>query len=96
MTKQSDSNTLGKKDVANFIATKTGCKKGDAELYVDAFLEFIVAQTGEGKKIQFRNIGAFTKVERAARTARNPHTGASIEVDAKATLKFKPAASFSY
>jgi nucleoid DNA-binding protein len=44
-------------------------------------------------EVAIHGFGTFKVKQRAARTARNPHTGESIKVPAKKALAFKPASS---
>ena len=44
----------------------------------------------KGEKVAITGFGIFEKVERAARTARNPATGASVKVKKTSVPKFRP------
>jgi len=43
----------------------------------------------DGEKIEIRGLGSFTIRERKARVARNPKTGAVVEIPARKTPFFK-------
>lgn len=45
----------------------------------------------ESHRVTVQGFGSFTLVTKKARTARNPATGAAVEVPVKTTLKFKPS-----
>jgi DNA-binding protein HU-beta len=47
-----------------------------------------------GDKVAITGFGVFEKSERPARTARNPATGAEINVPASSVPKFRPGADF--
>jgi DNA-binding protein HU-beta len=47
-----------------------------------------------GDKVAITGFGVFEKSERPARTARNPATGATIEVPESSVPKFRPGADF--
>ena len=44
----------------------------------------------QGNKVTFAGFGTFETSQRAARTGRNPQTGATMEIKAATTPKFKP------
>jgi len=80
---------LTKSQLTEAIATKIGVEKKTA----DALLECLAQLAYEHAKDEFTlpGIGKLVLVDRAARTARNPQTGAEIQVPAKKALKFRVA-----
>jgi len=70
------------------IATKTGLSKNAAAEAVDAVIGTIVETLKAGDKITFPGFGSFSVSERAARTGRNPQTGAEIKIAASKSGKF--------
>jgi DNA-binding protein HU-beta len=80
---------LTKSQLTEAIAAKTGVEKKTA----DALLECLAQLAYEHAKDEFTlpGIGKLVLVDRAARTARNPQTGAEIQVPAKKALKFRVA-----
>lgn len=82
-------NTISTGAMAEALAKKfeLGAKQAD-----DIMREIITAikdHVKAGKSVQLYGIGTFSKVERAARKARNPMTGDTVKVPAKLALKFK-------
>ncbi len=71
------------------IAEKSGLSKKQAELALGAFIDSVTEALPEGDKVQLRGFGTFEVKERAARTGRNPSTGATIEIPASKTPTFK-------
>jgi DNA-binding protein HU-beta len=57
-------------------------------------LETIQSAVASGDKVAITGFGVFEKSERPARTARNPATGAPIEVAASSVPKFRAGADF--
>lgn len=51
--------------------------------------DLIARECDAGERIILRGFGTFKQVTRAARTARNPATGAVVDVPAKTVLTFK-------
>lgn len=81
----------GKADIADHIADAVGITKKQAgeafEACFDAIVDFLV----EGERVQIPGVGSFSVTERAARSGRNPATGATIRIPASKNCKFKPS-----
>lgn len=71
------------------IADKSGLNKKQAEQALDAFVATVTEALKEGDKVQLMGFGTFEVKERAARTGRNPATGATIEIPAGKVPSFK-------
>ena len=71
------------------IAEKSGLSKKQAELALGAFIDSVTEALKEGDKVQLMGFGTVEVKERAARTGRNPLTGATIEIPASKTPTFK-------
>ena len=56
-------------------------------------LDIIAEQLTAGDKVSFTGFGSFEVSKRAARTGRNPQTGASIEIAASSVPKFTAGAT---
>ena len=65
--------------------------KKDCARVVDAFLEAIKEALQEQKNIEVRGFGTFKIRQRKTRMARNPRTGAPVEVSARPVPGFKPS-----
>ena len=61
----------------------------DIERIVATIFEEISAALSRGDRVELRGFGAFSVKRRAARTARNPRTGAAVQVKAKHVPFFK-------
>lgn len=86
--------SLKKAELIACVADKASLAKVDAEAAIEALLETIVDAMKEEKTINFSGFGSFSTTLRPARTARNPRTGESIEVEETKIVKFKVAKSF--
>lgn len=80
---------MNKADLVEFVATSTKSSKTQAEEAVNAVLAGIEKGLKKDKQVQL--VGSFTLsvTKRAARTGRNPQTGAEIKIAAKNVVKFK-------
>ena len=84
---------MNKGDLIDAISGRLGGKKPATEA-VNAVLETIQSAVAAGDKVAITGFGVFEKSERPARTARNPATGATIEVPKSSVPKFRPGADF--
>ena len=65
--------------------------KKDCARVVDAFLDAIKAALMEQRNIEVRGFGTCKVRQRKTRMARNPRTGAPVEVSARPVPVFKPS-----
>jgi DNA-binding protein HU-beta len=79
---------MTKAELIDAVAEKAGTSKADAERTVDAFFEVVVTNAKNGDKVAWPGFGSFSTTRRAARTGRNPQTGAPVNVPASTALKF--------
>src|SRR5262249_34871658 len=63
----------------------------DSEVIVEAIFDSVVRSLRTGDKIEIRGFGSFRTRQRQPRVARNPKTGARVEVPAKRIPYFKPS-----
>ena len=81
--------TVTKKELVDRIADRTGSKRVVVKQIVQGFLDEIVAELGQGNRLEFRDFGVFENKHRAARIAQNPKTLQRVHVPEKRTVKFK-------
>ena len=80
---------MNKADLVAAMAEKAGVSKKDAEASLKAFTDVVAEELKKGEKIQLVGFGTFEVSERAARTGRNPQTGAERKIAASKDPKFK-------
>lgn len=80
---------MNKADLVAAMAEKAGVSKKDAEASLKAFTDVVAEELKKGEKIQLVGVGTFEVSERAARTGRNPQTGAEMTIAASKAPKFK-------
>jgi DNA-binding protein HU-beta len=78
-----------KSEIIAELAATVGVEKKQVEAMLETLVAMAVREASEGFTIP--GLGKLVKVERAARTGRNPATGATIQIPAKTVLKFKVA-----
>ena len=84
---------MNKRDLIDALSGRLGDKKSATEA-MNAVLETIQSAVADGDKVAITGFGVFEKSDRPARTARNPATGAEIQVAAQSVPKFRPGADF--
>ncbi|MBQ7597519.1 MAG: HU family DNA-binding protein [Clostridia bacterium] len=84
---------MNKVELINAVAEKTGLTKKDADKAVAAVIASIEESLKTGEKVQLIGFGTFEVKERAARTGRNPQTGAAVEIAASKVPAFKAGAA---
>ncbi|MFQ5590521.1 MAG: HU family DNA-binding protein [Phycisphaerae bacterium] len=81
--------TITKKELIDRIAETQGCKRVVVKRVIQAFLESIVEELGNGNRVEFRDFGVFETRFRAPRQAQNPKTMDKVMVPLKRTVKFR-------
>lgn len=84
---------MNKAQLVAALAHRLG-DRGAAALAVDELLDVIVRAVHAGDSVTIPGFGVFERRERAARTGRNPQTGASIQLAATSVPAFRAGASF--
>jgi DNA-binding protein HU-beta len=74
--------SLNKSEVVSAIAAKSGLTKADAENALNAFQDVLVESLAKGEAVKLTGLLSVERVERAARTGRNPRTGEEIQIPA--------------
>lgn len=80
---------MNKSELVVAMAEKAELSKKDAEAALKAFTEVVAEELKKGERIQLVGFGTFEVSERAARTGRNPQTGAEMTIPASKAPKFK-------
>ncbi|RLE22204.1 MAG: DNA-binding protein [Acidobacteria bacterium] len=79
----------GKADMVTRIHELTNITKTDVAMVYDEIFSQIGETLSGGDKVSIPNFGTFLVSERAARQGRNPATGATIQIAASKTARFK-------
>src|SRR5512141_3359120 len=81
--------TITKKELIDRIADGTGHRRVQVKKVVQQFLDEVIAELGQGNRLEFRDFGVFETKVRKARRAQNPKTLEPVSVPEKRTVKFK-------
>jgi len=81
--------TVTKKELIDRIAEQAKTKRVMVKDIVQRFLNEVIAELGQGNRLEFRDFGVFETKSRAPRIAQNPRTMQRVQVPPKRTVKFK-------
>ncbi len=82
---------MNKAAIVDAVHEVVGDTKAKAERVVDTVIDSIVGSLKKGDEVSIAGLGIFSTKTRAARTARNPRTGAAVQVPAMRVPKFRAA-----
>ena len=79
---------MNKQEVVAKIAKDAGLTKTSAAAAIDSLIDGITRALKKGDSVSFVGFGTFKTLNRKARTARNPQTGAAIKIPKRRVPKF--------
>jgi DNA-binding protein HU-beta len=83
---------MNKTELIDITAEDSGLARDDAAKVIDSMLMTVTDTLTKGEEIAIPGFGKFSAVQRAARTGRNPATGAELEIKAATVPKFTAGA----
>lgn len=81
---------MNKTELIESIADDADISKAAAARALEAMMEAVKRTLKNGDSVSLVGFGTFAVGRRAARTGRNPRTGAEIKIDAARVPKFRP------
>jgi DNA-binding protein HU-beta len=85
---------MNKAELVSAVAEKSGQSAATVGAVLSAFEDTITSTVAGGGKVQLPGFLTFERAERAARTGRNPSTGAEIQIAAATVPKVKVGKTF--
>lgn len=85
---------MNKSELIEAVAKNAELSKADAEKALNAVIATVVKAVAKGDSVTLVGFGTFKPVKRAARTGRNPATGAALKIAASTAPKFTAGATF--
>lgn len=82
---------MNKNGIIDVVHGVVGGTKVTSEKAVDAIIEAITNCLKRGEEVSIAGLGIFVAKKRAARKARNPKTGETVNVPATTVPKFRAA-----
>ncbi|HEX8962335.1 MAG TPA: HU family DNA-binding protein [Rhodocyclaceae bacterium] len=85
---------MNKAELIEVAAAGAGISKAAANKALDAAIAAVVKAVSKGDSVTLVGFGTFKSAKRAARTGKNPKTGATIKIAATTVPKFSAGAAF--
>ena len=85
---------MNKAELVEKIADGADISKASADRALSVTIDAIIKAVVKGDDVQLVGFGTFKSGKRAARTGRNPATGAEIKIPASKTVKFSAGKAF--
>jgi DNA-binding protein HU-beta len=85
---------MNKSELIDVAASEADISKAAAGKALDALLAAVVKAVSKGDTVTLVGFGTFKSSKRAARTGRNPQTGAEIKIAASTVPRFTAGAGF--
>ncbi len=86
---------MNKAELIAQLSEDAGITKTQANDVLNSFTSTVTKTLKKGDKVTLVGFGTFSVSKRAARTGRNPQTGAAIKIKAKKVAKFKAGKELS-
>jgi len=80
---------MNKSELVKHIATVSGLTQDQAAKALNGFESVVTTTLAKGEDVVLVGFGTFKVTDRAARTGRNPQTGAEIQIAASKVPTFK-------
>jgi DNA-binding protein HU-beta len=81
---------VNKTELIDHIATAADISKASAQRALDSVIDAVQTTLQKEGTVTLVGFGTFSVGQRAARTGRNPRTGAEIKIEGSRVPKFKP------
>ncbi|TRZ93394.1 MAG: HU family DNA-binding protein [Rhodocyclaceae bacterium] len=85
---------MNKAELIEIAAKEADLSKAAAGKVVDGIMAAVVKAVSKGDNVTLVGFGTFKSAKRAARTGKNPKTGATIKIPATTVPKFSAGAGF--
>ena len=85
---------MNRAELVEILASKNDLSKNAANGVLETLIETIQTAVKKGDAVQLVGFGTFKPVKRAARTGKNPATGAALKIPATTVPKFVAGAKF--
>ncbi len=85
---------MNKEELVKEIAKKTRMPQKQVAEVISLMIDSIEKTVAKGKRVTLVGFGTFESRKRAARTGRNPQTGAEIQIPAKTVPAFSAGKKF--
>ncbi len=81
---------MNKSELVEYVAQEAELSKAAAGRALEALIQAIKTTLKKGEDVSLIGFGTFAVTKRAARTGRNPRTGAALKIKAAKVPRFRP------
>ena len=85
---------MNRSQLVRAVTESTQATRKTVEDVVEELFGTIIVEVRSGRKVTVVGFGTFTPVRRAARTGRNPRTGAAVRIPASRGVRFATGSAF--
>jgi DNA-binding protein HU-beta len=85
---------MNRSELVRAVAERAGSDEAVGRRHVDAVFEVVMERVSAGERVTVTGFGTFDRLSRPARSARNPRTGAPVEVAAAEVPRFRSGQTF--
>ncbi|MCW3662512.1 HU family DNA-binding protein [Pseudomonas aeruginosa] len=85
---------MNRAELVEILASKNDLSKAATNAVLDTLIDTIQTAVKKGDIVQLVGFGTFKSTKRAARTGKNPATGATLKIPASTVPKFVAGARF--
>ena len=85
---------MNKSELIEVLAKEAGLTKAAADKALAGMIGAVVKTVSKGDTVTLVGFGTFKSAKRAARTGKNPQTGAALKIAATTVPKFSAGAGF--
>ena len=85
---------MNKSELVEVAAQEAGITKAAADKALSAIIAAVVKTVAQGESVTLVGFGTFKPAQRAARTGKNPKTGATLNILATTVPKFTAGTAF--
>ncbi|BEP96918.1 HU family DNA-binding protein [Acidovorax sp. sif1233] len=85
---------MNRAELVDILASRNNLSKTAANAVLETLIEAVQTAVKKGDAVQLVGFGTFKSAKRAARTGKNPSTGAALKIPASTVPKFVPGARF--
>ena len=78
-----------KREIIQRIWKRLGGKQKMTQRIIQRFMDEIIDELAKGNRVEFRDFGTFRPVRKPSRMARNPLSGARVQVPPRTVVMFK-------
>jgi DNA-binding protein HU-beta len=85
---------MNRRELVQAVAAHSGADAKQVDAVLRGFTDVVTAVVSKGEPVSISGFAKFSKVERAARTGRNPQTGEAIKIKASKKARITPLKGF--